>query len=198
MLELLGSGILGVVTGFIGNIVTSITNYKTQKLKNEHEIQKIKALSKAAKVEAEANIKVTRAETEGEIEVAEIGAFMASIQQDKNPLFDSEYMKILAGSKWLSWAVPILALVFGFTDAMKKAARPVYTTYLLILSTYITYLCWTVVQAAGGIPADRAIDLFWMVVYTIIYMTTTALGWWYADRRVAKFMMRLADGNLKK
>ena len=39
--------------------------------------------------------------------------------------------------------------------------------------------------------------IFDQVTSIIIYLTVSSVTWWFGDRRTAKFLMRLNDGNKK-
>ena len=78
--------ILGGITGLVGNIVTSIFNYKSAKLEidrakqqNEFDLKMVDAETRAMIMEAKANIRVTQAQVEGAVDIkdaeAEIAAF---------------------------------------------------------------------------------------------------------------------------
>ena len=63
--------IFGGISGLLGSVITSIVSYKTQKLKNEHDIAmadiELKKMDKEKEImlaEAEANIRITEVETE--------------------------------------------------------------------------------------------------------------------------------------
>ena len=43
----------------------------------------------------------------------------------------------------------------------------------------------------------QATALFSQVIDIILYLTVSCVTWWFGDRRVAKFLMRLNDGNYK-
>ena len=65
MLGFLGAGAAGVLSGLIGTALTSITGYFTQRLKNKHDVAMAELDIKSMKMEAEMNIKVTKAKVEG-------------------------------------------------------------------------------------------------------------------------------------
>jgi len=201
-LDLLSTGGLGAITGLIGSVITGITNYKMQKIKNEHDIAMIQAESAAIRIEAEANIKVTRAETEGKVAIAEVEALKTTYQQAAKPLFERSYMRALMASKWFSWIGALIAFLFGVVDFLSKAARPVLTYYLMGCSTWLTIIAYTVLKESIGtgnaLSPDRAYDLFYLVVMAIIFLTVSCVSWWFCDRQTSKFLMRLQDGNLKE
>lgn len=202
ILDLLTSGGLGALTGLFGSIITAITNFKMQKMKNDHDIAKIKAESEAIKIEAEAEIKVTQAETEGQVAIAEVDALKTTYEQAAKPLFEKSYMKILMGNKWFAWLGAIIAFLFGFVDFLSKSCRPVLTYYLMACSTWLTLITYDILKKSMGseniLPVDKAYELFHLVIMTIIFLTVSCVSWWFCDRQTSKFLMRLQDGNVKE
>jgi hypothetical protein len=64
------------------------------------------------------------------------------------------------------------------------------------MSTYITILTYRILEDTLGmpgqiLPAVKAMELFEVVILTVLYMTTTVLTWWFADRRTAKFLGKM-------
>jgi len=91
--------ILGGLTGLIGNVVGSIFKYKQAKLemdmlklKNEHEVAMVKAETEAMIEEAKANIKITQAQVEGAIDIADANAYMQSLKEGNKALFSNKWI----------------------------------------------------------------------------------------------------------
>jgi len=199
--NILASILGGGLTGLIGNALTSFTNFRMQKLKNQHEEKMTELDMQTIRLEAEMNVKVTQAETEGKISLAEVDALKASYGQAEKPLFDSSYMNKLMESPWTAWIGAILSFLFGVVDFLKHLARPALIYYLMGVSTWITIIAYqTVEKATGTDPLDlvKSLELFDKVTTTMIYLTVSCVSWWFADRRTAKFLMRLEDGNVKQ
>ena len=89
--NILTSIIGGGLTGLIGNALTSFTNFKMQKLKNQHEEKMSELDMQTIRLEAEMNVKVTQAETEGKIALADVEALKTSIAEAQKPLFQESY-----------------------------------------------------------------------------------------------------------
>ena len=199
---LLSSSIFGAVTGLVGGVVTAITNYKMQRLKNadaesqrQFEIQKLHAETDAMIREAEANIKIAKTQVEGAVELEEARAFTAS-QKPQEPLFRESYMRRLEKSRLTAWLVGPIALVFALVDVLKALMRPLITVYHVAVTTWITVLAWRILQEHGsGVSPDKAVAIFDQVTTTVIYLCVTCVTWWFADRRMAKFLMRLGGGS---
>jgi len=196
---LLGSGVFGAITGLAGSAITAYTSYKMQKMKNEHELKRIEAETQSMIQEQKAKIKVVEAQTEGEVRKAETEALAKSYEGLSKDLFQESYMKYLTESRWARvWAPALVGLLFALVDVLRRAARPVLTYYLVGASTWLTILVWEAVHNTGGaLDAAKATALLDQLVMTILYLTVSSVTWWFCDRRMAKFLMRLRDGNAK-
>lgn len=69
--ELFASGPGGVITGLVGGVVTSITNFKIQKEKNKHELAMLSAETEAMQAETAANIQITETKVQGDLAMVE-------------------------------------------------------------------------------------------------------------------------------
>jgi len=199
--NILTSIIGGGLTGLIGNALTSFTNFKMQKLKNQHEEKMSELDMQTIRLEAEMNVKVTQAETEGKIALADMEVLKTSIAESQKPLFQESYMNKLMKSPWTAWIRAILSFLFGVVDFLKHLARPALTYYLMGVSTWITIVAWQTLQKTSEttpLETAQAYDLFDKIITIMVYLTVSCVSWWFADRRTAKFLMRLEDGNLKK
>ncbi len=191
--------ILGVATGFLGNIITSFTNLKQQKLKNAHELAMIDAETTAMIKEAEANIKITETKVQGEVEKMETEAFMETLKSASKPSLSNEILAKLFESKWTKWIGCLLAFLLGFVDFLKSLIRPALTIYLVGITSYITWYASQILSEKQDLmTAIAAQEMFTGVVDIVIYLTVSCVTWWFGDRRTAKFAMRLNDGNIGK
>uniref|UniRef100_A0A6M3JX62 Uncharacterized protein n=1 Tax=viral metagenome TaxID=1070528 RepID=A0A6M3JX62_9ZZZZ len=192
--------ILSIFTGIFGGAVTSIINYFNQKQKNSHEIELRNLDIRMIEVEADKKMQISRVETEGKVELGELDALKESYKEANTSLFDRSYMQTLMSSKWFSWVGALIATSFGVVDFLKHLARPLITYYLLGVSTYLTILCYKLLEkwsTTGALSLPEAYNLFQLSVQSLLYLTISCVAWWFADRRVAKFLMRLDDGNSK-
>jgi hypothetical protein len=177
---ILGSGVAGLLTGFLGNIFTAWNNRKMKKADNEHQIKLIEAQTNAMIKEAEANIRVTEAEIEGEIKTAELDVFKQSIIEGNKNVFSEKYMDKLFSSKVGSWFGMFLAFIFGIVDFIKALTRPGLTIFLVGL------VAWMVTTGTGNI-----VDL----VDLVVYLATTAVVWWFGYRNESKFQKQRDKNN---
>ena len=76
----------------------------------------------------------------------------------------------------------------AFTTSMESQkdmlfwVRPVITFYLLILATYIAYQINTLVGGIETLPMSKLIDLYGQILSAIIYLTITAVTWYFGQR----------------
>jgi len=197
--DLFNAGTGGVVTGLVGSIVTSVVNFKTQKLKNQHEIAKIEAETKSMIAETNANIKITETQVQGELQKAESEIFAETVKQAGTKVVSDDLISKLFDSPWTTAFGVILVTLLGFIQVLKSAVRPGLTTYLIILTSWITFKAYTILSYYDEVLTNaEALGLFNRVVDIIIYLTVTTVTWWFGDRRTAKFLHRLNDGNFRK
>lgn len=196
--------ILGGVTGLLGTVITTITNFKTQKLKNEHdqamaslEIQKLAAKTDAA-------IKITEAKISGAVELADAEAYTKSQEVGNvKAVSDGWIEKLLNMTGPMSWvSIPcglILVILLGFVDVLKGLMRPGLTLYLTLITSWLTYNAYNLLNSVGtSLTTQQAISIYDQVTTIVIYLTVSCITWWFGDRRTAKFLMRMDDGNFKK
>lgn len=190
--------LLGVLTGFAGNIVTSFTNLKAQKLKNAHEVAMLAAQTEATIKEAEANIRITETQIAGEIEKAETAAYLESMKQSTGESANKLVEKLLTGNKFSVWVGMLLTFLLGIVDFLKGLVRPGLTIYLVALTTVISSQAWEIMGAhQEALTALEAKAIYMEVINIVIYLTVSVVTWWFGDRRTAKFLYRLNDGNLR-
>ena len=192
--------LLGGVTGLLGNVITGILGYKTQKLKNEFEIQRIQAESEAMRLEAQMQIQITKAEVEGAVELADAQAYMQSQVAGNKAMFSEKWIDKLfsvEGKFGRFFAIPcavIIATMFGFVDWLRGFMRPALTMYLTGITTVLTYMAWKMLKEHGvEITASDALETYSQVSTMVIYLTVSCVTWWFGDRRMSKFLTTLND-----
>lgn len=190
--------LLGVATGFVGSIVTTISNIKVQKLKNEHELAMLAAQTEATIKEADANIRITETQVQGEVEKMETQAYIESMKNATGESSSKLVQKLLAGGKWAQAIGTVLTALLGVVDFLKGIIRPGITLYLTGLTTYISLQAWEIMQLhQQALTAAEAKGIYMEVINIVIYLTVSVITWWFGDRRTAKFLYRLNDGNLR-
>ncbi len=189
--------ILGVATGFLGNIITGFTNLKAQKLKNEQDLKMREYDLKEREQEAKLQIAVQTAQTDLEIEKAEAAAYVESLKNANADLLTTEKLGVLSETK-SGFIGKFLALLMGLVDTFRSFIRPGLTAYLVALTTVLTYQAIEILSAKEPLlTAIQAQALFSQVSDIVIYLTVSCVTWWFGDRRTAKFIYRLNDGNFQ-
>lgn len=195
--------LLGGLTGLIGSAVTSIFNFKTEKLRGDIKIKTIEAETNAMIEEAKANIAITRAEVEGEIEIADSNAFMESQKQGNKALFGNKWidklLEIEGGWRVIAYPAAVLvSLLFGFVDFIRGLMRPALTIYLTGLATWVTWKSYSLlVLTKSAITTSEAVVIFSDATSIVMYLTTTVICWWFGSRQMAKAIMHMDKADNK-
>jgi len=191
--------VLGVVTGLIGNIVTTVSNNIAQKLKNQHELKMRELEIDAMKAEADLNLRVTETQLAGEIQRLEEQSYNDNIKLANAREVDNATIGKLIDNKPTSWLGAIVLFLLGMVDVLKGFMRPGLTLYLTIITSWLTFKAYSILQLKQEvISADMAVQIFTTNMDTVTYLTISVITWWFADRRTAKFSLRLNDGNFRK
>jgi len=187
--------ILGGLTGLIGNAVTAWTTYKTKNMEFKHKEEMVKLETAAMLEEAKAQISITKARIEGEVELAEVGAYKESLESGKEKFFGEKWVDLMLDSTgWSSYilkpAAMVIAMAFAIVDLIRGMMRPLLTLYLTGLTSYITWLAWKILETKGisNLSVTNAVDLYTDVISTVIYLTVSAITWWFGDRSMSKYI----------
>lgn len=200
--------IFGGVTGLLGTIWSSYNKRKERELEladrnnqRAHELNMVAAQTEAMKAEAEANIRITEAQVAGAVELENARAYQTSQLEGNKDVFRESFMERLFSvegwARFLSIPFGVLVCVlFGFADFVKGIARPSITMYLLGVSTWITKQAWDILNTKGVVLSSlEATGILSSVISTVLYLTVSAVTWWFGDRMAAKGMEQLVTGN---
>jgi fatty acid desaturase len=203
--------IFGGVTGLIGTIWSSYNKRKERELElkdrdnqRAHERDMVEVQTRAMQAEAEANIRVTEAQVAGAVELENARAFQTSQLEGNKDMFRESFMeRLFAVEGWVRFiAVPfgvLVCVLFGLADFVKSIARPSITMYLLGVSTWITTQAWDILEAKDMVLTSlQATTILSNVIGTVLYLTVTAVTWWFGDRMAAKGMEQLLPGKGRK
>ena len=190
--------LLGGLTGLIGNVITGITKYKTQKLQFEHEQKMLELETKSMIMESKMQMAITKTQVEGEVEIADANAYVESIKASQKPLFSEKWIDKLFNVKGKTgrfFAIPagiLIALAFGFVDWLRGVMRPFLTIYLVGMSTAITIMAWKILHMTDltTFSLSDAIGVYKQVTSIIIYLTVSCVTWWFGDRSLNKILTR--------
>jgi hypothetical protein len=204
-------GLLGTVTGIIGNAVGAWFKFKDRKLElegmkltHEHEVNMVRIQTQAMIAEAKANIKITQAQVEGAIEIEDSRAFMEAQKLGNKSLFSYQWidglMQIQGWWRIITFPVAsLIAFLFGFIDFLRGLIRPALTIYLCGVTTWVTYMAWEIMQRSEiTLSAIQAVDIFNDTISIVTYLTVTAVTFWFGDRQMSKNIMKLKGVDTNK
>lgn len=159
LVDVFTSGGFGAVTGLVGGLVTKHierkekANERAYNLKaRDQDLEELK-LEQAHELDM-ADKQVERAQVEGAIKIehAEVGAFTES---------QKTLGKLTGALRWV---------------------RPAITFFLLIGSTLLTVIVWNKVEGLDNFTPDQLTGLLWEMIMTILFLTVTAVTWWFGSR----------------
>ena len=166
LVELFTSGGFGAVTGLIGGWLAKREARKMAELNFSHEENMAKYAAAEAKEEriqalalGEQNQKLAEIEGAQRVEEKTVDAFAASIKAQAAPVGNPKL------------------------DFILRLVRPLITASLL----WMMYGIYTKLDNLTGglekLSPDQQLALYMTVVDAIIFLTTTAVGWWFASRK---------------
>lgn len=162
---ILSSSGLGAAVGALGSYLTKREERERDKVNNEHEFRMAELdLREAAQEQSHAlalaDKKLELTEAEGEIahDIGELNAFTQSIMGQ------------------------LKQTGIQFVDAIRGLMRPIITTYLLVISSYLAYRIGTVVGGIESLPADDMFALYKEIISGVLFLTTVAVTWWFGSR----------------
>ncbi|MBN1664841.1 MAG: hypothetical protein JW943_14670 [Deltaproteobacteria bacterium] len=183
LLSFLGSAAFGGVTGLLGGLVNRVFDFFTTKARYQHEEVMLDKNLEITKVEAERAVIIAREQAFTERELAEYEAMGKSFETDKVTFASAGLIDSAS-----SWVKSFSALVFTIVDFIRGMTRPGITLYMCILTTLIYFQIAAVIEQAEGqvFTPDEALKIIKMLVEGVIYLTTMAVGWWFATRAKAR------------
>lgn len=178
ILGILSSGGFGALTGIIGAWITKRETRRVLEIENQHTLamRELDQREREAEMAHELSIadkQVERARVEGDIalQTDELDAFKASIETQRQPKS-------------------------ALMDAFLSFVRPLITFALLWESWILLERLNTLVGGLQSLPADVLMDIYKHAIYAVIFLATTAVGWWFGtrpDRGLMGGIKRLVD-----
>jgi hypothetical protein len=155
----------GTVIGLVGSWITRYEERKNRQIAFENEYKMAQLDAEVTKSEqahqlAMADKQMEAAEVESKIVVdkGELSAFRDSIVHGSNK----------SGVSWVD----------GFNSLM----RPLITLFLLGVSGWYTYTLMKLYGGLGGMGASEMGILVKHTIYTVFFLTSTAVTWWFGAR----------------
>lgn len=165
VIGLASTGGVGAALGLIGGIASKWIDLKRQKQDAQAKLEMAKVRLTEAKLEQNhelqmADKQMERAEIEGNIEagIADSNALIESIRA----------ASVSSGSV--------------LVDGIKGLMRPVITTVLMVFSIWLVAALWNKVGGLDAFTQTELIELFTHVIHQMVFLTVTAVTWWFASR----------------
>lgn len=176
MLEsILASVLSGGLSGILGAALQRFADYKNKQLdmaierqRGDQELAKRRIDKEITESEYAGRLRVAQVEGETSRDVADSQAFGQSLFREPERYSQGTF------TTGQMWVLVILDFARGIT-------RPLLTLYLCALTTYIW---WQVRQLLSleDLDPDRVLEVWKLVVNTILYLTTTCILWWFGVR----------------
>jgi hypothetical protein len=178
--EVLGQGLMAILsggaTGLLGVIFQRVFDHWKQKQEIDkirviqaHEVAMKKADAEIMAQEWAARAKVAQVEGETAREVADSQAFAASLTSEPKRYSEGVQAGFLGG------------LLLVFADVIRAVVRPGLTIYLAWIATEL-YNDSKAVLAVRGIDMVKLMTLHQQIVFTLLYLFTTCVLWWFGTR----------------
>lgn len=193
--------IASVFLGLLGGAVTSYFKRKMTQDKYKHDIDMAEQDRLLIQAEADKAVKITEAQTEATIEIAEGQAYTVSQTVGNKDAFGNRYMTLLMEEdSWIKYvSKPIgvlLCLLFGLVDFAHKSTRMALTVYYAGASAWITWEIYHLTTLYQGRLADEYIAaMLQRGVDGIFCLAITCVTWWFADKKMEKFLMDRYDAK---
>jgi len=167
------ASILGGITGLIGGIFNRVMDFKQKKEDNKFEILKLEKEQILLGMEIKRDVDKASIERDMTISTAELDALKHSIDSDK-----ATYT--LDGSEKYPWVAKGLALV----DIVRGFTRPFLTLYLDMVLTIIAVVLVLhfISLDVALLTSDEVSKILLLLLDALIYLATTATGWWFGSR----------------
>jgi len=148
----------GGATGVIGSLATHVTDYFKQKEANKHELAMANLHIQERQMEFDQQTKVVSIEAEKDMNLSAEQSFQASYAADK--------------ASYGIW----------FVDFIRGLVRPALTVYLIVLANMILAKIVFLEAAMHAMNQDQIYTLVSDIINAIMYLTTTAVLWWFGSR----------------
>ena len=171
--EIIGAIFGGGATGLLGSLVNSVGDYFKIREKHRHDEKMAEVETEHLKMEIERDVVIAKQEAAAEMETAAAETQAESYKSDARAYLPAGSVKDSAGIAWL------MAVV----DFMRGLVRPVLTLFLVVIS-WLIYLQTSQILAATGPAMDpeQAYNLIRIIIIGLLYLTFTAVGWWFGSR----------------
>ena len=173
------AGIAGGLFGVLGGALNRFFDWLTVKEKIKADKAKYDHEAKIIGIETQRDVIIAKEDANARREVAESETLAASYGADR-----ATYLTPGLTAALPPWAQGLIAAALAIVDFVRGLTRPGLTMYLCGLTTLLYFQVHEIVIKAGGapIPLDQAVGLIRLIIETVCFLTTMAVGWWFASR----------------
>ncbi len=157
MFDLLLGVVSGGATGLIGSVLSGAVKFFTDRQNQAHELRVMDVELQHMDREAEIAKQIKELEMEGVEAAASWRGLEASYEE--------------SGKRWSTTESGWIVMV----DVVRGLMRPLLTLGLVVLTTVIYFTL-----------TDPDDELRARIIATVLYLTSLALSWWFADRQITK------------
>jgi hypothetical protein len=157
--------VLGGAIALIGTQLTKRDERLTLQLKLSQELK----IAEFEAREAENEFKRTQLQHELEVKKIETEAEIAAEIQAGQAFKQSLKGQLLSSGNWL-------------VDSIRGLMRPVITSYMLIIMSYIAYNISVMAGGFDALPLGVILDLYQDIINQIMFLTVTCVTWWFGSR----------------
>lgn len=162
MLDLIMGVLSGGVTGLIGTVISGGMKYFENKQKHGHELAIMQAENEQMVVEANIAKDIAELDMESKDRTAAWSALEASYKESTSRMSTGD-------SGWLI-----------VVDVVRGLMRPVMTLGLLVLMGVIYF------TVAEGLMDPDGTPMQVKIIFTVTYLATTSVLWWFGTRMMDK------------
>lgn len=187
LLAIFGSAGGGVISGILGTAFKDYMTARENEKKRIHDRAMRKIDQEDMRLDAELRLAQTEKEIDGKTAIANIEGEAAKDIADADLQGKSyEHDKATYSEGWQdslkgAWG-GIVGTLMALVDFFRGMMRPGIAIYLLVVETLLAKALLDVVKAADLLTGDVALELLRIIILSVVFLTATAVTWWYGSR----------------
>lgn len=187
ILGFFGSAVGGSLVGLIGTAIKGFQEYKDRQAQRLHDIEMRRLDQADMRLEADLAIRQTEAQFAGQATLKNIEAAIAqdvSTARLHGKAYDNDKATYSPGAiaKLSGFLGNLMSGLLVLVDVTRGMMRPGITIYLLVVESIVCYYLYQLVLQFNLLPPEQALPLFITVVDSIVFLTATAVTWWFGSR----------------
>lgn len=178
---LLGAG-GGILTGLLGTSLQAIFKWLGDRQRFAHDLAMRQLDLRAMESEHALRLKEAEVKYAGEERVARVDLEKAEAAAGAE-IRSASYANDRA-AYWTKEATGWIGAMLAMVDAFRGFMRPAITLYLLVVTSAIAYYLHMIVANTPDATAPQ--DLYSQVIMSVMFLTETAVTWWFGSRALAR------------